>query len=287
MTPSWRRLVLRLLPVLFAPACAFAQVKTDGTVGPRTTLTGPNFNITPSLGTSVGPNLFHSFEAFNIAQGQTATFTGPPSIHNILARVTGGPSAIDGTLACSIPGANLYLINPAGVIFGPSATLDLHGSFAVTTADYVKLSDGGQFHASDPSKNVLTSAAPAAFGFLGRQKPAAIEVRGTTGIDPITQLPTHAPTLEVQPGLALTIVGGDLTIAGGTLRAPEGRINLQAVGSAGEVIVGQTPSTGTAVMPSSMSLGAMIPAAVAAAARSLSAPARCRRRARSSMPAVD
>jgi filamentous hemagglutinin family protein len=248
MTLSWRRLVFRLLPVLFAPACTFAQVKTDGTVGPRTTLTGPTFNITPSLGTPVGPNLFHSFETFNIARGQTATFTGPPSVKNILARVTGGQSTIDGTLACPILNANLYLINPAGVIFGPNATLDLHGSFVVTTADYLKLADGGQFHASDPSKSVLTSAAPAAFGFLGTHKPAAIEVRGTTGVDPVTSAPTHAPTLEVQPGLALIIVGGDLAITGGTLRAPEGRIDLQAVRSAGEISAGQAPSTGAAMI---------------------------------------
>ncbi len=193
MTPFWRRSVLRLLPVIVAPACAFAQVKTDGTVGPRTTLAGPNFNITPSLGTSVGPNLFHSFETFNIARGQTATFTGPPSVKNVLARVTGGPTTINGTLACPIPDANLYLINPAGIIFGPNAALDLHGSFVVPTADYLKLADGAQFHASDPSKSVLTSAAPAAFGFLGAHKPAAIEVRGTAGVDPVTSAPTPRP----------------------------------------------------------------------------------------------
>lgn len=234
MTPSWRRTALHRLPLLILSAHAFAQVKTDGTVGPRTTLAGPNFNITPSLGTTVGPNLFHSFETFNIARGETATFTGPPSVKNILARVTGGPSSIDGTLACQIAGANLYLINPAGVIFGPDAALDLHGSFVVTSADYIKLADGGQFHASDPPKSVLTSAAPAAFGFLGAHKPAAIQVRGSTGVDPVTSAPTHAPTLEVPPGLSMTMVGGDLTIIGGALSASEGTIDLRAIGSPGE-----------------------------------------------------
>src|SRR4051812_35191522 len=234
MTPFWRRIALRLLPLLLLSAHALAQVKTDGTVGPRTTLTGPNFNITPSLGSAVGTNLFHSFETFNIARGETATFTGPPSVKNVLARVTGGPSSINGVLACPIAGANLYLTTPAGVIFGPDAVLDLQGSFVVTTADYVKLADGGQFHASDPSKSVLTSAAPAAFGFLGMHKPAAIQVSGTTGVDPVTSLPTHAPTLEVPPGAAIAMVGGDLTITGGTFRAPEGKIDLQAIASAGE-----------------------------------------------------
>src|SRR5258705_5667090 len=171
MNLFWRQTILRLLPLFILSAHALAQVKTDGTVGPRSALAGPNFNIAPSLGTSVGSNLFHSFETFNIARGETATFNGPPSVKNILARVTGGgPSSINGVLACPIAGANLYLINPAGVVFGPDAALDLHGSFAVTTADYIRLADGGQVHASHPADSILTSAAPAALGFLGSDK---------------------------------------------------------------------------------------------------------------------
>lgn len=122
-----------LILVLVSATASLAQVKTDGTLGPASgMLSGANLHIAPTLGRQVGPNLFHFFDQFNISSGQSVTFDGPPNVHNVLARVTGGtPSAIDGTLACSIKSADLYLINPAGVVFGPGAALDLKGSFTV------------------------------------------------------------------------------------------------------------------------------------------------------------
>src|SRR5205814_10368457 len=96
----------------------------------------------------------------------TASFDVPggSGVSNILARVTGGASTIDGTLHSD---ANLFLINPAGMIFGANAKLDVNGSFTATTADFVKLGDGQIFHTSDFSHDaLLSSAAPEAFGFL-------------------------------------------------------------------------------------------------------------------------
>src|SRR5438105_4699091 len=76
---------------------ADAAVATDGSVGHARSLSGPNFAVTPDLGKQVGGNLFHSFRQFDLARGETATFSGPTSVHHVLARVTGGAASnIDG-----------------------------------------------------------------------------------------------------------------------------------------------------------------------------------------------
>ena len=145
----------------------FAQIVLDGTLGRAGALSGPAYQITADLGRQVGPNLFHSFGQFNLVQGESATFSGPNSVQNILARVTGSsPSSIDGLLQSTIPGANLFFINPFGVMFGPHAQVSVSGSFTVSTASYLKLADGGRFDGVNPANDVLTSAPVAEFGFL-------------------------------------------------------------------------------------------------------------------------
>src|SRR5262245_46876621 len=100
-----------------------AQIVTDGTLGPARSLLGPNFAITANLGRQVGTNLFHSFAAFNLASGQSATFSGPTEIANIISRVTGGTvSSIDGSVRSSINGATLFLLIPRAIRYGPNAT---------------------------------------------------------------------------------------------------------------------------------------------------------------------
>ena len=118
------------------PAAAWSQglVVRDGTLGSGALEVGPGtdplgqpatYLITPELGEQRGSNLFHSFARFGIGQDETATFTGPDpidgpqSVSNVISRVTGGdPSEIDGTLRSTIPGADLWLLNPKGAIFG-------------------------------------------------------------------------------------------------------------------------------------------------------------------------
>ena len=208
---------------------AQAGVSTDGSLGQAGALPGPNYQIAPELGQQVGGNLFHSFGQFSVSAGESATFSGPTSVSNIIGRVTGGEaSLIDGTLRSTIPGANLYLLNPAGVLLGENATLDVNGSVHVSTADYLRLSDGGRFDARIPGNSVLTVAPVAAFGFLGAS-PAPITVNGGF--------------LHVPEGQTISLIGGDLSLRNATLYAPAGRINLAAVGSAGEVL-----PTGTDVM---------------------------------------
>ena len=84
------RLVRPLLAALLAVGPVQAQIVTDGTVGPKVSLRGGEIEIGADLGARRGDNLFHSFEKFGIATGQTATFTGPGTIRNVISRVTGG-----------------------------------------------------------------------------------------------------------------------------------------------------------------------------------------------------
>jgi filamentous hemagglutinin family protein len=212
--------LVALLPVLAWPHSGHAQITTDGSLGPARTLSGPSVTIGSGLGTIRGANLFHSFGQFNVNTGQSVTFTGPTSIANVLSRVTGGsPSTIDGPLRSTIPEANMFLLNPSGVLFGPNARLDIGGSFHVTTADYIRFPDGGVFQANLASPTVLSVAPPAAFGFLSAN-PAPVIVQGSL--------------LEVLPGRSISLVGGDVGIGGGSLRAPGGRMSLIGVGGPGE-----------------------------------------------------
>jgi filamentous hemagglutinin family protein len=144
-----------------------ADVATDGTLGRRVRLTGPDVEVGADLGRVRGKNLFHSFERFDVPSRGRVTFTGPAGLDNVVSRVTGDePSSIDGTLASRVPGADVYLVNPSGIVFGPNARLDVPGSFHASTADELRFSDGVAFSASDPGRGGLSVAKPEAFGFL-------------------------------------------------------------------------------------------------------------------------
>ena len=182
-----------------APPSA-AQVVLDGTLGPAGPLAGPNYDIGAELGRQVGGNLFHSFGQFDVGTGESATFSGPASVSNVIGRVTGGSASnIDGAIRSTIPSADLFLINPAGMVFGPNATLDVQGSFHASTANEIRFPDGGVFSASNPGASVLTTAPPSAFGFLD-SNPAALLV--------------DRSDLAVPAGATLAFVGGDVRIAG-------------------------------------------------------------------------
>ena len=149
-------------------------------MSPAQTLVGPNYSITANLGKQVGGNLFHSFGQFGLSTGESAAFSGPATVTNVIGRVTGGnSSAVDGRIQSNIAGANLYLINPSGIVFGPHATVNVSGSFHASTADYVKMSDGAKFQATNPDASTMSAAPPVAFGFL-TPKPAAITVNGSS-----------------------------------------------------------------------------------------------------------
>ena len=209
------------------PFISQAEVITDGSLGAEVALGGPDFQITHDLGQIRGQNLFHSFSQFNIQMNESATFTGPASVQNIISRVTGGnASYINGTLKSTIDGADFYLLNPSGIMFGPWAYLDVKGSFHASTADYLKFDNGEMFHA-DPSRgSILSVAKPEAFGFLN-DNPVGISLDDSW--------------IGVNDGERLSIVAGDIDVVGGDwgarIRARGGEIQLVGVGCAGEINV--------------------------------------------------
>lgn len=217
-------LILFLLLALPLSSGHGGGVVYDGTTGASGSLTGPNYRITSDRGTTVGSNLFHSFSTFNLSKGDIATFSGPNSINNVISRVTGGSaSTIDGKISSQMNGANFYFINPWGIMFGPNASLDVSGSFHVSTASHMKFADGAIFSATDPGRSILTSAPPAAFGFLAN--PSPITVQGS-----------H---LSVPEGKELSFVGGNIQMSGATIQSG-GRINLASVASPGDVTLTPT-----------------------------------------------
>jgi filamentous hemagglutinin family protein len=208
---------------LLSSATHAGSVVNDLSLGNAAVLhSGSIFTINPGSGKQVGGNLFYSLSTLNLDPGETAIFNGPSSAQNVLTRVTGGPSTIDGTIQCLIPNVSFLLINPDGVVFGPGASLNISGSFTVTTANLVKLADGTAFAAiPSASDATLTTAAPAAFGFLSN--PAG-------GVKVLQNA-----ALSAQNGNCLSIVAGPVKINGGQLFAEGGRITIASVGSAGTV----------------------------------------------------
>jgi len=202
---------------------AFAQLVPDTTLGSensRVTLMTPTIDQING-GATRGANLFHSFQEFNVGEGRSAYFTNPAGIENILTRVTGtNPSNILGTLGVSDGNANLFLINPNGIIFGANASLDVGGSFVASTASSIKFADGTEFSAVNPSAPpLLTISVPIGLQFNGtegdivvqdsNQTPAPdnpfTEV-GDAGQLPSTAQPVNSPT----DGTTVNAISGNL-----------------------------------------------------------------------------
>ena len=190
-------------------------IKLDGTLGTagKLNLPGPNYDIKAEFGKQTGANLFHSFEQFNLHFGESATFSGADSVRNIVSRVTGGQASwIDGRLVSTIPGADLYFMNPSGLMFGPNASLDLSGSFHISTADYLKTEDNEQFYALPQTNEILSAASPESFGFLN-DNPAKISVEGSY--------------LKVSEEKNMSFTGGDVDLRNSTLEIP-GNMTVRA-----------------------------------------------------------
>ncbi|MEO1672636.1 MAG: filamentous hemagglutinin N-terminal domain-containing protein, partial [Cyanobacteria bacterium J06631_2] len=156
-----------------------AQVTSDGTVNTQVNQNGNVAEITG--GETRGDNLFHSFQDFSVGTGNEAFFDNANDISNIFSRVTGGRiSDIDGAIRAN-GSANLFLINPAGIIFGENASLSIGGSFLGTTADSILFEDG-EFNATDlDNPPLLTVNAPIGLSF--RDNPASIKVNSTASAD--------------------------------------------------------------------------------------------------------
>ena len=194
---------------------ATAQVIPDGTTNTIVNVNGNDFTI--NQGDRAGGNLFHSFSDFSVPTDGSAFFNKAADIVNIFSRVTGGNiSNIDGLLRAN-GAANLFLINPAGIIFGEGARLDIGGSFYGSTADSIVFSNG-EFSASDlANPPLITINAPIGLNF--RDNPGKIVNRSVA----------NGVGLEVETGQSLALVGGNITLEGGILTAFEGNIELGSV----------------------------------------------------------
>ncbi len=212
--------------IVFYGNSAIAQITQDGTLPTNSQVT-PQGNITIiEGGTRAGNNLFHSFEQFSVPTGITAHFQNPTDIQNIISRVTGKSiSNIDGILKADGT-ANLFLINPNGIIFGNNASLQINGSFVASSASGLNFADGTKFSTTDPqTTRLLTVSVPTGLQFGATAAPirnqSQAKLDGSTTVRP--------GGLQVQSGKTLALVGGDITLEGGNLTATSGRIDLGSV----------------------------------------------------------
>jgi len=165
-------------------------------------------------GSIEGKNLFHSFSDFSLAKDHVAYFSnnGQSEINNIISRVTQNPSQIDGEINTREFGqANLFLINPKGIIFGETAKLDIGGSFYASTANVLHFEDEKIFHTDSGRTVYLSSAVPTAFGFLDEIAKPII---------------SHQNKLRLDDGKTLYLAGGGIDINGSDLRTDGGQITL-------------------------------------------------------------
>ncbi len=217
----FKPLASTLLPLAscLLPTLAQAQAITPAVDGTNTsvTLTGNQFNITGGSLSSDGKNLFHSFNQFGLGPNQVANFFSNSSIANILGRVTGGnPSIINGLIQVTGGNSNLFLMNPAGIVFGPGASLNVPASFTATTATGIALTDEigttSWLNAVGSHNYADLRGTPSGFDFSTSQSGAIV----------------NAGQLAVGQGKDLTLLGGTV-VNTGELQAPGGKVTIMAV----------------------------------------------------------
>jgi filamentous hemagglutinin family protein len=219
---KWRRYLFSVagsisLYCLIPVSLVQAQIAWDGTL-PTNVTTSDNNDFTISGGSQVGGNLFHSFREFSVPTGGEAVFQNGTDVQNIISRVTGGSiSNIDGLLKTDGT-ANLFLLNPNGIIFGPDAKLNIGGSFVASTANSLKFADGSEFSATNASAPPL----------LTLNVPVGLQYGPSPGRIVVNQSKFG---LQVQPSKTLALVGGEVALEGRNLNAPGGRIEVGSVAS--------------------------------------------------------
>ena len=258
--------LLIVASIKMSPSVGDAQNITASGLNTQVNQAGNSYTITGGTRPGGGPNLFHSFGDFSVDGGQLANFLNNTNLptSNILGRVTGGTiSTIDGTIQTTgFGGANLFLMNPSGIVLGPGASLNVGGSVSFTTAQYMRLLDGvganANFYANPANdglaNSILTvnasafeflSATPAGYGFL-------------TAPNPTPTITIQGSALSVPTGQSISLVGGKVAIEGGArLSAPNGSIKLASAASPGEFDVASLsalPNVGGTLFTSSGSV---------------------------------
>ncbi|MEL7357027.1 MAG: CHAT domain-containing protein [Cyanobacteria bacterium J06560_6] len=216
-TTGHRHAYLAIIPFLgvaLPGAEAYSQIITaDDGVGTYVETTGDRIDISGGQVSGDRTNLFHSFEQFDITAEQTANFVTTENIQNVVGRVDSHQaSTINGTLQVSGSDANLYLMNPAGVLLGPDAQLNLSGGFTATTATGIGFAEGQELSATGTENYSQLNGTPETFHFDDVQPGAVVNLA----------------ELSVDEHKAISLVGGTVVNAG-KLSAPEGTVTLAAV----------------------------------------------------------
>jgi filamentous hemagglutinin family protein len=216
---------------LLTTASVQAQIIPDETLRDRSITTSTGNTVVITGGTRSGTNLFHSFREFSIPTNGTAYFNNDLDVDTIMSRVTGGnASRIDGLLRANGT-ANLFLLNPSGILFGPNASLNIGGSFLATTAERIDFADGSQFSAVNP-RPVLTVSVPVGLQFGATPG----EIRNASISNPTFDSNGNVVTvdgLRVASGRTLALLGGHITLAGGVLTAENGQVELGSIADGG------------------------------------------------------
>ncbi|NEO87600.1 MAG: CHAT domain-containing protein [Spirulina sp. SIO3F2] len=206
----WSASLILNSPLLTTTSWAQSITATPDGTGTIITIEGNTYHI--KGGTQAGANLFHSFQDFSLNTGEMANFLSHPGILNILGRVTGGdPSVIDGLLQVTGSNANLYLMNPAGIVLGANAQLNVGGDFFATTADQICF-EGGCFNSVGFNNYSALRGSPNTLGFLQGQPGDLL----------------NAGTLEVLKGKSIHLSGGTVVNLG-QIVAPGGMATIAAI----------------------------------------------------------
>ncbi len=174
--------VVGAIAAVLSPGEGIAQVIEDQSLGGENTsvrLDGKTYEISGgSIRGADAELLFHSFDSFSLEEGQTAQFSPDDNITTIFSRVTGGkPSEINGTIASDT--VDLFLLNPAGVVFGPESAIEIGGSIMISTAESLTFADGGEFSSLSPQPApLLTVSQPIGLSFGETSRGIEIGIEG-------------------------------------------------------------------------------------------------------------